>query len=169
VRIAFVTTCKRRAFHLKQTLPQNLADNADPNSVFILVDYSSPDDLLEFVGQIDDPRLHVYSYAHKGPFRIAHAKNLAHRLGIEHGADILVNLDADNLTGKDFDRYIAKMFETYGPQIFLWARMVVRCNQFLADDRCVLPRKHSEPCTTDAETLDWLYPNENERPKAGGA
>src|ERR1700720_317542 len=133
--IAFATTCKGRAQHIKATLPQNLADN--PNAKFILVDYASGDDLREYLQEfhcedISSGRLVVYSYTQTGPFRMAHAKNLAHRLAIREGAFILINLDADNLTGPRFDRYVETMFRQaiydramFGcPNIFLWARMI---------------------------------------------
>jgi hypothetical protein len=53
---------------------------------------------------------------------MAHAKNMAHRLGILEGGDILVNLDADNFTGPGFAAYVAKKFEE--PNIFLWSNMI---------------------------------------------
>jgi hypothetical protein len=117
-RIAFCITCKGRAQHVKLTLPQNLADNADyQNCVFILVDYSSPDDLLpylftEHLAVIAAGRLVVYSYPNAPTFHMAHAKNLAHRLAMLHGAEILVNLDADNYSGAGFARYVADRLKT---------------------------------------------------------
>ena len=51
---------------------------------------------------------------------MAHAKNMAHRLGILEGADVLVNLDADNFTGQDFAGYIGEQMQN--PQQFMWAR-----------------------------------------------
>jgi len=74
---------------------------------------------------------------------MAHAKNMGHRLGIAEGADILVNLDADNFTDwddlldatmrsgilfrnqprMDFARYIAEQFRAHDG-IFLFAKMV---------------------------------------------
>lgn len=131
MRIAFCTTCKGRVQHIRQTLPRNLADNkAYPDAVFIIVDYGSPDDLLgylqeEYANEISSGRLVVYSI--KDPpasFRMAHAKNLAHRCGIAEGAEILVNLDADNYTGVDFAAYIAREFERCSDRIFLRARML---------------------------------------------
>lgn len=121
-RIAFVTTCKGRAQHLKSTLPRNLADNAiymndqvgDANPVFIILDYSSPDDLLPYLFKnherdIKSGRVVVYSFLdpNPGPFRMAHAKNLAARCGILEGADILVTLDADNYTGPGFAQFVS--------------------------------------------------------------
>lgn len=122
-RITFCITCKGRAQHIKLTLPQNLRDNASyPNARFLLLNYSSPDDLMEYLAwnhreAIQDHILSVYTYQTDGPFRMAHAKNMAHRLAISEGADILVNLDADNFTGAGFARYIAEAFKE--PNVFM--------------------------------------------------
>lgn len=123
--IVFCTTCKDRAQHVKQTLPVNLADN--PEAKIVLLDYCSPDDLLDYIksahmGDIESGRLVVYSYKNEGPFRMAHAKNMAHRLGILEGGRVLVNVDADNLTGKGFAAYVAEKFQE--DEIFLWAKMI---------------------------------------------
>lgn len=128
-RIAFCTTCKGRAQHIKQTLPKNLADNDRyPNAVFVIVDYGSEDDLLPYLRQhhakdILTGRVVIYSLRAQGSFRMAHAKNVAHRCGILEGADILVNLDADNYTGAGFAEYVAHEFEGRD-RIFLWACMI---------------------------------------------
>lgn len=123
--IAFCTTCKNRTQHLKVTLPQNLADN--PRSTFIVLDYNSRDDLLDYLrvshaADIEGGRLVVYSNHFEPTFRMAHAKNMVHRLGMLEGADILVNLDADNLTGPGFEEFVAWKFRQ--PGIFLWSNMV---------------------------------------------
>jgi len=132
--IAFCITCRGRSQHIKITLPKNLADNQ--KAKFILLDYGSPDDLIEYVtsahaDELASGRLVVYSYK-ADRFKMAHAKNVAHRCAILEGAEVLVNLDADNFTGKDFDLYVEKFFllaqydhSMFGmPNIFLWARMV---------------------------------------------
>lgn len=130
MRIAFCTTCKGRAQHVKLTLSKNITDNADyDDCVFIVLDYGSRDDLIPYLKanhqtDIDRGRLVVYSLAHDGPFRMAHAKNVAHRLGILHGAAILVNLDADNYTGKGFARYVSNEFSQVGDRGYLRGRMV---------------------------------------------
>lgn len=125
--IVFCTTCKGRRQHIEKTLPKNLADNEDyPNCRFVLLDYNSPDQLKEYLiaehmPAIESGRLIVYTADYMGPtFRMAHAKNMAHRLGILEGGDILVNLDADNYTGQGFASYIAG---TLQPGTFLWSRM----------------------------------------------
>jgi hypothetical protein len=109
VKISFCTTCKGRLHHLKRTLPQNLRDN--PQAEFVVLDYSSEDGLKEWilsdpvtVEAMRDGRL-IYARHPDAPhFRMAHAKNMAHRLAT---GDIVCNLDADNFTGRDFDRYLA--------------------------------------------------------------
>jgi glycosyltransferase involved in cell wall biosynthesis len=131
VKIAFCVTCKNRLEHLKQTLPKNLADNASCSDVvFVVLDYNSQDDLLEYLKtfkrEIDSGRLVVYSFREPGPFRMAHAKNMSHRLGFQcHDADVLVNLDADNYTTAGFADYIREQFSLCAPDsMFLWSRMI---------------------------------------------
>lgn len=127
--IAFCTTCKGRAQHIKQTLPRNLADNASyPRCKFILLDYSSTDDLVEYLktnhqADIDSGRLVVYTYNGADKFHMAHAKNMVHRLGMLEGADILCNLDADNYTNTDFANYLDFNLGR-SPRHFMWSRMV---------------------------------------------
>jgi Sulfotransferase domain/N-terminal domain of galactosyltransferase len=70
---------------------------------------------------ISSGRLTVYSYRGDHPFKMAHAKNMAHRCGLLEGADILCNLDADNYAGQGFADYIGNISD---PKEFLWARMV---------------------------------------------
>lgn len=123
--ILFATTVKNRTQHLRLTLPKNLACN--PKSKFILLDYNSNDDLLRYLffehkQDIESGRLIIYSNRTEPVFRMAPAKNQAHRCGILEGADILVNLDADNLTGYLFEDFIAEKFAE-NPNIFLWANV----------------------------------------------
>jgi hypothetical protein len=126
--IAFCTTCRGRAQHVSRALPRNLADNESyPHAKFIMVDYNSQDWLLDhlkanYERHIASGRLVVYHYRGDHPFRMAHAKNIAHRQGIAEGVEILVNMDADNFTGPNFAGYIAKKVTT--PDTYLWARMV---------------------------------------------
>lgn len=124
LRVGFCTTCKGRAQHIKETLPANLRDNKKAH--IALVNYNSQDDLDEFIqahhmGDIESGRLAVYRFTEPGPFRMAHAKNLAHRLAMLGGADVLVNIDADNFAGKDFDQYAVQEL-SHGDD-FLWSLM----------------------------------------------
>lgn len=127
--IAFCTTCKGRAQHVEQTLTRNMHDNESyPNLKFVVLDYNSPDHLAQHLmkqhwGDMESGRLAVYHYQEPGPFKMAHAKNMAHRLGLLEGADILVNMDADNFSGGGFAWYISERF-TESRQKFLWAKMI---------------------------------------------
>lgn len=128
MRIAFCITCKGRAHHIARTLPSNLADN--PTATFVLLNYGSPDGLMAYLSayhrpDLDSGRLVVYTAPNAGPFRMAHAKNMAHRLAIHEGATVLCNLDADNYTGPNFDRFITDHFKQNGNNSYLWARMIV--------------------------------------------
>ncbi len=128
MKISFATTCMGRAHHLKQTLPANLAHNVDwthPNAVeFVVLDYSSPDDLGEWL--LSDPAIAPYLEAgivryarHEGEqfFRHSHAKNMAHRLA---SGDFVCNLDADNFTGPRFADHLRGIF-TKKPHSFVSA------------------------------------------------
>jgi hypothetical protein len=109
-KVVFCTTCKDRTQHLELTLPVNLKNN--PDAKFVVVNYNSQDHFESYIreshaAEIESGQLSVYRFTEPIPFRMAHAKNLAHRLGILQGGDILVNLDADNLTGPGFAAYLA--------------------------------------------------------------
>jgi hypothetical protein len=124
MQVVFCTTCKGRAQHIEETLPANLRDN--PKARIILVNYNSPDHLDDFIranhmDAVESGRLSVYRFTEPGPFRMAHAKNLAHRLGLHEDADMLVNMDADNYAGPGFDQYVAERLSDGG--VFLWANM----------------------------------------------
>lgn len=126
MKIVFCTTCKGRTQHLAQTLPQNLADN--PEAQVVVLSYNDQTDLELYLrsnhtADIESGRLVVYQYREPVPFRMAHAKNLAHRLGILEGADLLVNMDADNYSGPGFAKYVAEKF-TESDRMFMWSRMV---------------------------------------------
>lgn len=120
MKIVFVTTCKNREAHLLQTLPQNLTDN--PRSTFVVLDYGS-DKPLE---QVPNARTFVYRYDALGPFHMAHAKNMAHRLGILHGADLLCNVDADNYLHAGYEDFLGRHYRsnTYfrSPMVKGWGR-----------------------------------------------
>jgi hypothetical protein len=122
------STCKGRAYHLARTLPRNLADN--PTGKFVLVDYNDQGGLLDYLKashakDIASGQLVVYSHREPGPFRMAHAKNMAHRCGMMEGGDVLVNLDADNYAGEGLAEYVAQQFQRFSSKdAYLWSRMV---------------------------------------------
>ena len=117
MRIAFCTTCKGRLAHLSQTLPKNLADNADyRDCVFVVLDFNDQEGLADYIHRQHKADLAsgklVYFRNNEHPrFRMALAKNMAARCGIMEGGDILVTLDSDNLTGPGFAAYIAHQFK----------------------------------------------------------
>ena len=123
--IAFCTTVRGRAFHLKETLPRNLSDHSYPNVVFVVLDYSSHDDLIPYLkanhaADIASGRLVVYSFPNAEQFHLAHAKNMAMRCGILEGATLLCQMDADNWAGPGFSQFIVQKFSEPGirPGIF---------------------------------------------------
>jgi hypothetical protein len=115
-----------------------MADNADyADCKFVVLDYCDPGPVRRYLwdnyrDDMRSGRLVVYSYLYNAPdpvsvlsnrvpppdvsFHMAHAKNLAARCGIMEGADVLVTLDADNLTGPGFARYVA---DTWSDGTFL--------------------------------------------------
>jgi len=125
--IVFCITCRGRNQHVRLTLPKNLVDNASfRDCKFVLLDYGSPDDLVSYVlthhmNSIQAGRLVLYRFPDQKGFKMAHAKNMAHRCGILEGGDVLVNLDADNFTGPGFAEYLAECFRE--PNIFMWTRV----------------------------------------------
>jgi len=112
-KISYCTTCKGRLSHLKQTLPANLAAERDnPNVEFVLLDYDSRDGLADWIKanfseEIASGRLRYARYAPAEHFKMAHAKNMAHRLAM---GDILCNLDADNFIAPNFSRWLDRQF-----------------------------------------------------------
>ena len=115
MKIVFATTCKNRAMHLTQTLPKNLAGN--PRSRFVVLDYGSDERLVV----PESERVALYRYETTEPFHMTHAKNMAHRLGMLEGADVLVNLDADNFLGDGFEDFVSDNFKS---NTFLWSGFV---------------------------------------------
>lgn len=98
-------TCKGRSRHIRETLPKNLADN--PRSTFILLDYGDGPDLQEVIRPLRCERLKVYRHE-AAVFHMAHAKNMAARIAICEGADVIVTSDADNWSAPGFEDYIEK-------------------------------------------------------------
>src|ERR1039458_7092272 len=139
--IVFATTCKGRAQHIEKTLPKNLTDNPEEFCRFLLLNYNSPDGLLSYLvdnykDALKSGKLTLYSYPADGPFHMAHAKNMAHRLGILEGADILVTLDADNFAGDGFGKFIADKFAKDPTGMYL-------CPKFGPSNKGKLPRGYA--------------------------
>lgn len=125
MKVAFCTTCRNRTEHLSRTLPRNIANN--PNVLHVVVDYNDPNGLGEHIrkhhaADLEHGRLAYYRYTGHPVFRMAHAKNLAHRCAMREGAQYLVNVDADNFAPPNFGEW-AKDTLSYG-NTYGWSRMV---------------------------------------------
>ena len=122
LKISFCITCMNRLFQLKQTIFKNLQDNASyPNCEFIIVNYNSQDGLHEWVAEnlkaeIETGRIKYFHTKEAPGWHAAHAKNIAHFLA---AGDVVVNLDGDNFTGKDFAFYINYLYQTHPGQDLL--------------------------------------------------
>lgn len=118
--LSFCTTSMNRLFHLKKTYLKNIEDNIDyPNIEFILLNYNSKDDLHNWARKnlkehINSGLVKYYATNLPDSFDHSKAKNLAHKLSEN---DILINLDGDNFTGKNFSFYINHLFNNYGLNI----------------------------------------------------
>jgi hypothetical protein len=129
-RIAFVSTCKGRLAHLRETLPRNITDNWDyDNLIFVVLGYGDTE-LDEYMrGYLPglatqllpgmSPRLAYYSFPEGKGFHVSHAKNMAMRCAMLEGADILVTVDADNMTGTGFARFLGFEMGMNEPGAFL--------------------------------------------------
>lgn len=112
LKISYCTTCKGRLHHLQQTLPANLkAEEGNPNVEFLVLDYGSEDGLGDWIREnfqkeIASGRL-IYARTEAEYFKMAHAKNMAHRLAT---GDILCNVDADNFIGRGFSNWLKTQF-----------------------------------------------------------
>ena len=84
----------------------------DPDVEFVLLDYQSDDGLREWVRMtlgdaIASGRL-VFGYVSPAPyFRMAHAKNIAHRLAT---GNVLCNIDADNIIVPGYSSWLRDQF-----------------------------------------------------------
>jgi len=123
--VSYCITCKNRIGHLQQTLRANLdAEANDPSVEFVLLNYQSEDGLAKwvqanFAAEIAAGRL-VHAYHSPAPFfQMAHAKNLAHRIG---SGEILCNLDADNLLPRGYAKMVRETFEGSNDSIMVARR-----------------------------------------------
>lgn len=113
LKVSYCITCKGRLYHLKRTLPLNLAAELKDRDVeFVILDYQSDDGLAEWIkatypSELASGRL-VHAYHSPAPhFKMAHAKNLAHRLAT---GEILCNLDADNILPAGYGAWLRTRF-----------------------------------------------------------
>lgn len=112
IKLSFVTVAMNRVEHIKKTLPQNIADNQCVGIEFILLDYNSSDGLSEWVKEnlsehLKSGKLKLYRTDQPKAFNRSHSRNMAFCLA---NGEIVCGVDADNYTGKDFDKYILLQF-----------------------------------------------------------
>lgn len=143
-RVSYCTTCKGRLHHLKQTLPVNLAAEAgNPNVEFVILDYGSEDGLGEWIHANYQPEIESgrirYARSEQPHFRMAHAKNMAHRVAT---GDILCNLDADNVIAPDFSKYLVEQFSRN-------PHSVVSVHPLTVSEK----RKKAEPLVVDGKRM----------------
>lgn len=117
MKVSYCITCKGRLYHLDRTLPLNLAAEAgDPDVEFVILDYQSEDGLGDWLhrtypDEIASGRI-VHAYHFPAPhFRMAHAKNLAHRIAT---GGILCNVDADNILVPGYAAALRALFGRHG-------------------------------------------------------
>ena len=110
--ISLCTTCMDRMHDLTQTLPKNIADNADyPNVEFVLLDYNSSDGLGEWVAanmmeHIESGKLVFARTEEPKWFHMAHSRNVAFKVA---SGEIVCNVDADNWTSPGFATYLNRL------------------------------------------------------------
>ncbi len=105
--VSFITTCKGRLAHLRQTLPR-LA--AQPDAEVIVVDYDCPDGAGDWVAA-HFPAVRVVRVRNSPVFNVAHARNLGGRAARGRW---LAFVDADILLTEDFCRQIAPQLKPGG-------------------------------------------------------
>lgn len=122
-KLSFCITCKNRFHQISKTLPYNLRDNKDnQNDIeFVLLDFKSTDGLEDWI--VDNFKEELksgylrYILSDELPnWHTSVAKNIAHK---HASGDILVNLDADNYTGRSGGMFIIKQFEKHGDSLLL--------------------------------------------------
>ena len=104
--------------HLKYTLPLNLkvADSFYPAIEIVLLDYDSPDGLVEWVEKtcswaLEKKVLRFFSSkVSLSEFHMSHAKNVVHKLA---KGEYLCNLDADNCIQEAYVSLVLDLFKKY--------------------------------------------------------
>lgn len=121
-KISFCIICMNRLEHLRETLLQNIKDNADcPGLEIILLDYNSQDDMEGWAKEnlcsyIDSGQVIYYKTFQPRMFNHSHSKNLSFKLADGH---IVCNINADVFTGPGFANYINDNCRSH-PDIFLY-------------------------------------------------
>ncbi len=112
-KISYCITSMNRLGHLQETLPRNMADNdAYPHQEFLVLDYNSSDGLEDWVvsemsQHLESGLVKLFRTTEPTFFSKSHAMNMAFK---QADGDIIVNLDADNFTGKHFSDFVNDHF-----------------------------------------------------------
>ncbi len=112
MKISFYTTCMDRLFHLKETLPRNLAVIGDYDVEFVVLNYNSKDELNDWMletykTEITNELIKLFHTKEPKYFNMSHAKNSTAKLC---SGEILVCLDADNVILDNFVGWILENF-----------------------------------------------------------
>lgn len=115
-----MTACRNRLHHLEQTLPSNIEDNPQPFVKFVLLNYSSEDEMDEWVKEelarfIPSGRLTYVHLETAEHWLHSHARNVMVRCA---NTDIVCNVDADNWTGPGFGKWLSNFYGRYGDKVF---------------------------------------------------
>ncbi len=175
--ISYCITCMNRLDHLKQTLAHNIAATiSHPNIQFVVLAYGDRD-TYQWVKQTFPSEIRSggvkLAYTEQEYFKMAHAKNMAHRLG---DGEIVVNLDADNFLAEGFSEWLSQHFK-------LNTNSIVRCTtsdklkQTLLstpvksiDGRIAIPKAHFEALHGYDETYSgWVGDDSNLQDRANAS
>ncbi len=113
-KISFCVVCMNRLHQLRQTLMQNIVDNADYAELeFVVLDYNSKDGMEEWIMEnladhIKTGRVVYYKTTDPDSWSPSHSKNLAFKLAT---GDIVCSIWADYYTGAGFAHYVNDSFK----------------------------------------------------------
>lgn len=113
-KVSLCTACMGRLHDLMVTLPVNIHHNRDyPHIEFVVLNYNSPDKMDEWMRDYMMPYIEagVLIYIHTTEpklYSMAHSRNVAFKMAT---GEIVVNVDADNLTGRGFAAMLNSLAE----------------------------------------------------------
>lgn len=113
MKISFCTTCMDRLFHLEKTYLKSIENTKSyPNREFILLNYSSKDDIDIWVKNnlssfLEQNLVKYYKVINQKYWCAAHAKNICYK---KASGDIIINLDSDNILIENYCEYIFDLF-----------------------------------------------------------
>ncbi len=100
--VAVVITCMGRSFHLKKSLPLFLDQNYSHFKI-IVVDWSSPDDLREYLASMECPNLDSFSIQGRQYFHLSAARNAGAEYAVKkYQPDLIFFTDCDILIPDNF-------------------------------------------------------------------